>query len=701
MTTSTELRRNALFVGDCAMVMESARAMALFGWGEADNEKWKSSGTAGLMLDSIGRDHATYDVAVCCAKALDGETPPFEVPVIVVTGCLVENPDQSLTEVCSELVTYMRSGLGLMTRKRGESGLRGTPFLPAGHLAAFFAGLHVALLAESFSLRTDPGPRLVRLSASECLLATLHNAAGFAQLEARDVSRDADPTHAGGRFACADGEVLISLPDAHHWESLLAAIGSPDWADGGWWRDSTTRFENKDLLNDAIAAWCKDKRRTNVFCLLQDRGIPAAYLASPQDVAENPQLADRGHPQAPPHRARWSESSTTSLPEVASSEDVINPLAGVRVSDLSWAWSGPYLTMSLAMLGAEVIKVESPTRLDIHRQQPPFVAGSEASYERAAGHLLTNRGKLSLESDLKSPEGLALVKELIARSDVLVANFTPGVLAKLGLGFDDLQSEIGNRPFVYLTLTGFGSSGPWAGYRSYGTHLADLSGLSALTGTAGTSPVNIAIPFADPLAGIYGAVAAVHFLNQARRQNSPVEVDISQFEVVVTAIREAVERGVPEGNLRAEERPPSGVYQCFEPDTWIAVSVTGHHGAATIRELLRLEPDAPDQLVETALRTWAAALPAHEAEVQLNAHGLTGTQVFSVAELLTEPTLAASGFWEPHEVRDSPLLGPAAPWLIDGVRPDQLPLAPHIGEHTDLVKRKLSFPTRQNSKGGR
>ncbi|MBE0608032.1 MAG: CoA transferase [Dehalococcoidia bacterium] len=682
----------AWFTSDCDLSVQSARALSLFGWEIATSgatERYRRCGVTVTQSQSnktISEAEMAAAVTVGCTCAPDGGVSAIHSCSVVLSGCEIAVDDADVGSSCSELLAYMRSGLGLMTRVRTDEGLRGTPFLPAGHLAAFFAGLHVALILEALRYANVEAPARIKVSAQECLLATLHNAAGFAQLQDRDVSRGEDPRHAGGRFSCVDGDVLVSLPDAHHWDVLLTILGNPEWAEGGWWRDQNLRFSNRELLNDAIGNWCRNRKRTDVFALLQQSGIPAAYLASPADVEANPHLLARNAGNSTPHQTRYSALSGNCPRRSHEAPAPAKPLAGVRVADFSWAWSGPYLTMSLAMLGAEVVKIENHLRLDIHREQPPFVPGPEPVYDRAVGHLLTNRGKLSLAADLKDPHDLEIVKALVSSSDILVANFTPGVLEKLGFSFDAVAELVGPRPFVYLTLTGFGREGPWANYRSYGTHLADLSGLSSLTGSSSSGPVSIAIPFADPLAGMYGAVAATHFLRQSDELGSPVAVDISQFEVVTTAIRDALQQGEPAGNRRQGDMLPTGIYQAAGDDSWVAVHVRCQEDLSRLQNLLG-EPMA--DALDKAVARWTADRSAADAERELLHAGIACTQVLSVAELLRDPVLAANHFWEPHQGNGWTVLGPASPWHINGERSPQLHLAPMLGSHSRAISTML------------
>jgi crotonobetainyl-CoA:carnitine CoA-transferase CaiB-like acyl-CoA transferase len=596
----------------------------------------------------------------------------------------------------------MRSGLGVLTRIRGESGIRGLPYLAAGYLTSFFLGLHAVMLGTAVLL-SPSRPRRIQVSAQECLLATLHNAIGLAQIEKRDAGRTDDPPKAGGRFECRDGSVTISMPETHHWQRLVAALGDSALAEADWWRDQRTRDENRQKMAASIACWCRGRTRDEVFTTLQDAGVPAAFLSWPEDLRVNKHLRERGfftdapagvYPFGRPFRV-CSAARETFTPEQrvdheaprrrSAGEAPYLPLAGLRVCDLSWAWAGPLLTERLAMLGASIIKVESHDRIDTHRVVPPYVETAGEQYDRAFGHLVSSRGKLSVTIDLKHPDGLQMVKDLITRSDLLVSNFVPGALDRLGLGFDVVADLVGRRGFVAVALSGFGATGPWQRYRAYGLQLADLSGLTGLTGTPETPPISMGIPFGDPLGGTFGAAAALHYLRESRALAAPLSLEISQFELLISGISDALPEGRATGNRRRGDLPGTGVYACKEPDTWIAVSVTHAEIARRLGEIVGAsDPRAAD--FEARVSAWAADRACDDAGAVLRRLEIDSTEVLSAAELLTDASLRASGYWAPSA---EGLWTPNAPWTVDGKRAAFLGTAPRLGEHNDVVAREV------------
>ncbi|MCW2692786.1 MAG: putative acyl-CoA transferase/carnitine dehydratase [Mycobacterium sp.] len=185
------------------------------------------------------------------------------------------------------------------------------------------------------------------------------------------------------------------------------------------------------------------------------------------------------------------------------------PLNGVRVVDLTTFLSGPFCTQILADLGAEIVKVE-PFGGDSSRSIPPHFVGDDSAY-----YLGNNRNKRSIALDLKSPEGLRIARELIARSDVVVENFRPGVCERLGLDVDALRAE---RPdLVWASISGFGQTGPWRDRPAYDMIVQALSGVMSLTGEVGRAPVRAGVPIGDLVAGLYAAIGVLAGLAERGR----------------------------------------------------------------------------------------------------------------------------------------------------------------------------------------
>ena len=167
------------------------------------------------------------------------------------------------------------------------------------------------------------------------------------------------------------------------------------------------------------------------------------------------------------------------------------PLDGIRVADFCWAWAGPYGALQLAHLGAEVIRIESQTRLCPSRMIPPW-ADNETGINRCGYFNQYNQGKRSLSLDLKKPEGIQLAKQLVAKSDIVIENFAGGGMEKMGLGYEVLRAI--KPDIIMASLSGYGQTGPEKGYVSYGPPQVALSGMSALTGYIDDGPRRLSQP---------------------------------------------------------------------------------------------------------------------------------------------------------------------------------------------------------------
>jgi len=204
------------------------------------------------------------------------------------------------------------------------------------------------------------------------------------------------------------------------------------------------------------------------------------------------------------------------------------PLAGIRVLDLTRVLAGPFCSMLLGDMGAEVIKVEEPGRGDDTRHWPPF-AGGEATY-----FMSVNRNKQSLTLNLKAPAGREILRRLVAGSDVLLENFRPGTMERLGLGYRAL-SRI-NRRLVYCSISGFGESGPEAGRPGYDLIVQGESGLMDLTGFPDGPPVKVGTSIADLVSGIMGAHGVALALLARARTRRGQKVEVAMLDVMAALL---------------------------------------------------------------------------------------------------------------------------------------------------------------------
>lgn len=371
------------------------------------------------------------------------------------------------------------------------------------------------------------------------------------------------------------------------------------------------------------------------------------------------------------------------------------PLAGIRVLDLTHVLAGPYATGQLALMGAEVIRVERPAGDD-------FVRGHGGTEEmRAAGlgasFLSQNSGKRSITLDLKEPGDRDRLMELAKTADVMVENFRPGVVERLGVGFD--QIRVVNPDILYASLSGYGPDGPLAGRPAYDHILQGLSGLMAMTGEPQSGPMRVGLPIVDYVAG-QALVAAVlaGLLQRARVPGEAQYLHVSMLDAMTTlmgayAIHHETTgklRGL-EGNRAFADTPFSGRFDCAEGAVVITANTPAQATrlcAALGREEL-LDAADPAQVAE-ALRAVFLTHGADHWEARLSEANVPAARVRSLAEALAHPQMKNSAAWRDLPVPQlgltlrAPALPFAAPW-----GPKTLAPAPTLGQHTDEILADL------------
>jgi CoA:oxalate CoA-transferase len=231
---------------------------------------------------------------------------------------------------------------------------------------------------------------------------------------------------------------------------------------------------------------------------------------------------------------RRAESIT--LAQGASSTVIQQPLRGLRVIDLTRVLAGPFCTLTLADMGAEVIKIELPGRGDDSRSYPPMIPDSEDSgyFWRA------NRGKKSVTIDLRRPEGAALLVDLARRSDVLVENFAPGTIDRYGIGYEVLSAA--NPRLILCSISGFGQAGPMAAAPAYDIVAQALSGMMSITGLAGGEPVRCGVSIGDLTAALYGVIAILGALRGREQTGRGQHLDIALLDCQVALLEDALSR---------------------------------------------------------------------------------------------------------------------------------------------------------------
>jgi crotonobetainyl-CoA:carnitine CoA-transferase CaiB-like acyl-CoA transferase len=377
------------------------------------------------------------------------------------------------------------------------------------------------------------------------------------------------------------------------------------------------------------------------------------------------------------------------------------PLAGVVVLDLSRALAGPHAAMMLGDLGARVIKVESPDGGDDARGWgPPFAQPDDPCAARESTYFLScNRNKESIVLDLKSDSGRSNLSQLIGRSDVLVENFRPGVLDRLGFPVDRLQEL--NPALVVLSISGFGHDGPESGRGGYDQILQGEAGLMSLTGSSPKNPTRVGVPIGDLLAGMYGAYGVVAALHERNRTHRGGVVRTSLLAAIVgvhafQGTRWTVAHEVP--RALGNHHPSIAPYGAFRAsDGFLQLSVGSDALWRKFAPLVGISASDPrfycnsdrvehrDELINVIEDAFAGETVEHWTGV-LDVAGIPAGQIRTLDKVYEwEQTKSQGLLIDVQHSTLGPIQLPGPPLRFDGVAQVQHRPPPVLGQHTDEV----------------
>lgn len=367
------------------------------------------------------------------------------------------------------------------------------------------------------------------------------------------------------------------------------------------------------------------------------------------------------------------------------------PLRKVRVLDFGWVLAGAIPGHLLADLGADVIKVESRTRLDYMRQGRPII-GTERDPEQNPMFHSVNRNKRSLTVNLAHPQGGELLASLAEKSDIVIENFSPGVMQRHDLGYEDLSRR--NPRLVYLSMSAAGQSGPLRDIRAYATIIAALAGIDSLVGYAGEAPIGLQSSFADINAALYGVALVLAALHQRDQTGQGQHIDLSQLEAAVTTVADQLAR-VDTQDVENGPPFPGGHYPCQGNDQWVAISVCDQNEYETLGALIGVapEPDASASHsaddVERAIGAWTAERSKEDSARELQRQGIAAAPLLDIEDRFLSDHFRERGIYVEQR---HPVLGQewiyALPWRSNLFEPDY-DRAPLLGEHTDEILTEL------------
>jgi crotonobetainyl-CoA:carnitine CoA-transferase CaiB-like acyl-CoA transferase len=619
------------------------------------------------------------------------------------------------------------------------------PLKAAGQQADFQAGTAAAtaaLAAYYRALRTGEGEHLD--FSSQAYIASFVDVSApnytyQGQIASRLGKRVLYPW---GIFPCQDGLMFLVVGEEDQWQRLVALMGNPEWSTWEIFQGLLNRTKNQDVLHMYLTEWIQGWKVEDLFRAGQEQRICLAPVFTMAQLATQEQLRSRQffidvtHPRAgtlthlgPPyqlHEPWWrirrpapllgehnievssfefrvpSSQSPTPNPQHRTPSTGL-PLEGVRVADFSWVWAGPFCALHLAHLGAEVIKVESHSHLDAARRLPFYPKDMEPGVNRCALFNQWGQGKKSVLLNLTTAKGVAVAKELIAKSDVVLQNFATGVMDNLGLGYEELKRI--KPDIIMASVSGYGQTGPQRKYMAYGPAIPPLTGLSSITGYEGGPPQEVGMAYGDPTSGIHAAVAICAALAARQRTGHGQYIDVSLWEAVAALVPEGWMDYAMNGTQpprRGNHDPwmvPHNCFRCAGEDAWVTLACGSEEEWQALCRVIgqpQLATDARfcpatarkvnEEALDQILTAWTAQRDKWDVTRRLQAVGVAAFPSMSGKDLVEDPHLNERGFFvrlSHPEVGVRTHMG--MPWLLthgpNGVRTP----APLLGQDTDQV----------------
>ena len=533
---------------------------------------------------------------------------------------------------------------------------------------------------------------------------------------------------------CKDGYIRLICIQGREWARAVEMMGNPPWASNPRYANRVANQEKySDELDALVGAWLAERTMNEVLDLALAHNVAWAPVQTLAEVLKDRQLEARGFwwkagdVRLPGYPAQFSRTparfrypapasigvanphddtpAAHSVTSVAGATSNAAPLAGIRVIDFGWAWAGAVPGAVLADFGADVVKVESSTRLDPMRMDRPLV-GTSHDREQGSLHHNINRNKRSIEIDLQSPDGPEMVRRLVATSDVLVENLSTGALDRYGLDYEAL-SRINPR-LIYVSLGGVGRTGPLRDLRSYAPVLTAISGADAAVGYEGETMLGLQHGFADPNAGLQAAFAILAALHERERSGRGQYIDVSQLEAMVdllggqlVAMQHGADFGKPAGN-RDHFMAPHGVYPTAGEDQWIAIACVSDEAWARLVDILG-QPDwasapqlrsvqgrlAGQDRIDQELADWTRSQDRWEIAHRLQAAGIAAAPLLTSEDRVSDEHLASR---EAFAIVDHPAVGAefiyGIPWKLSRTPGSVHSGAPLLGQHTADVLRE-------------
>ncbi len=607
------------------------------------------------------------------------------------------------------------------------------PIAPPIMLAAYQGGVMAAISALA-SLRR---PGLTRVDLAEADVLATNHVAGLYSLAALvgDVSRRAGPRKPNPYpftvLPCKDGAVSLVCLQGRQWKKLLKIMGDPAWGSQPEFADRRVNGEKHvQELDRLVGAWLSQHTKAQLREIAVQHGIPFAAVQTIDDLLVDRQLASRGFmversheggklkvPRPPFTLTELGSEGTQPPAAPAAAAPVPSaqalPLAGIRVLDLGWVLSGPLVAQTMGDLGADVIKIESKSKLDTSRVGVPLLDIDPAEDEDGLLPNLmphfnnVNRGKRSLVLDIASEAGKTVLARLVAQADMVVENFGAGSLDRLGLSpewFARIKPDL-----VMVRISICGQKGPDATLRGYAAQSTALGGLDALCAYRSEPPIGlVTLNLGDVSAALFASLAALAAVRRAQSCGRGVIVDTSMMESAayhlgpLMVARQIDASARPAVHNEHVAFTPHGIYRTAGEDDWISIAVRCDGDWQMLHQVLKApswakplnasERRQHGAEIEDWIRAWAAARSAQSAFALLAEAGVPAAPVYAVEHLLEDAhALARMSIVkvDHHILGPLPIYG--TPMRAEPPIATVRGRAPDLGEHSAEVLAELGL----------
>jgi crotonobetainyl-CoA:carnitine CoA-transferase CaiB-like acyl-CoA transferase len=579
------------------------------------------------------------------------------------------------------------------------------PLMGPEHLCGYVAGYAAAQGAEA-ALRArmrDGLCRHVDISTMDVMLG-LHQST-FSRASAGFVRERM------GRYAevypltvlpCRDGFVSLGVVTDEEFDRLAIAFGLPDLVADPRFDNRDARSTHRDALDRELSRYLDVTRADEVVAVLQENGVAATAVAQPAAIIANPQMVFRGFLVRPechgdatmpgnpiPAAVHFDTAEQPRTQAPPASERGPLPLSGIKVLDLTAFWAGPSATRILADLGADVVWVERPRSrqdFDQHIADPQILV-------HHLYHEKMNRHKRSAVLDLETPAGRQAAWQLASTADVLIENFRPGVAAKLGMGPAELCAAFPR--LVYVSLSGFGSEGPWGDWRSFGPNIEAASSILARTGYAGGAPMRLGHALPDGVGGLAGALAVLRGLRERDEGGRGGWFDISQLEVYTTLSGEEILEAAggklfPRIGSRSHSGAVQGVFPCQGDDEWIAIRLGDEADVKKFATTAAMSEPSLASL-ENDIAKFTAGFEKRQLAATLQAAGIEAFPVLKPNDYLADAHVAARQSFVRVRYANRDCILPASPLHSEPPLVNSHGHAPLFGEHTAAILAALQL----------